>query len=111
MDATPGDKLIKMLKETESKFRVSDNCRIKFVSKSGVKLVNLLQRTDPFQMNCKSNCKPCEYAEKEGKLSICHREGVCYESKYEDCYKKCKIRVYYGDTARNVHVAINTTQT
>ena len=31
VNATPGDKLLKMLKETESRFRISDEFRIEFV--------------------------------------------------------------------------------
>ena len=43
VDATRDDKLLKMLKETEEKFKVSKNFRIKFVPKSGIKLKQLIQ--------------------------------------------------------------------
>ena len=76
VEATPDDKLIKMLRETESRLRISDKSRIKFVSKTGVKIVNLLQRKDPFEGNCKSDYKACEFAKKKGKLSHGHRSGV-----------------------------------
>ena len=104
VEATPDDKLIKMLRETESKCRISNKSRIKFVSKTGVKVVNLLQRKDPFEKNCESNCKPCESADKKGKLSNCHKSGVYYEGKCDKCDMKGLTRVYHGETARNVHV-------
>ena len=39
--ATPDDKLLKMLKETESKYIISNDFRIKYVPKAGIKLMNL----------------------------------------------------------------------
>ena len=68
-----------------------------------MKLVNLLQRKDPFESNCENNCKPCEYANKNGKLSHCHRERVNYEGKCENCG-----RVYFGETARKMHIRSNS---
>ena len=63
VEATVDDKLLKMLRETESVHKISDECRIKFVSKSGVKLKHILEKRDPFQSRCgESNCKPCESA-------------------------------------------------
>ena len=56
VEATPDDKLIKMIRHTESMHKISETQRIKFVSKSGVKLVNLLQRKDPFEQNCDYDC-------------------------------------------------------
>ena len=47
VDATPGDRLMKMLKITEEKFKISEDIRIKIVSKSGSKLINLLQNKNP----------------------------------------------------------------
>ena len=56
VDATPGDKLLKMFRETEDKYRISDECRIKFVAKSGIKLKHILVKKDPFENYC--DCKP-----------------------------------------------------
>ena len=42
VDATRDDKLLKMLKETEEKYKVSKKFRIKFVPKSGIKLKQLI---------------------------------------------------------------------
>ena len=47
IDATPGDRLLKIFKEIEDKHRVSDEDRIKFISRSGIKLENLVQERDP----------------------------------------------------------------
>ena len=39
VEATENDKLLKMLKETEDKFRIADDVRIKLVSKTSPKLI------------------------------------------------------------------------
>ena len=52
VDATPGDKLLKMIKETEAKFKIADDQRIRIVSKAGPKLVQLLERNNPFMKKC-----------------------------------------------------------
>ena len=101
VDVTPDDKLIR---HTESMHKISETHRIKFLSKSGVKLVNLLQRKDPFEQNCDHDCQPCEEANKLGVLSHCHRTGIYYEAKCVKCEKEGKNRIYHGETARNVHV-------
>ena len=66
VEATPGDKLLKMLRETEHDNKISDDCRIKFVSKAGIKLKHLLVNRDPFENNC--DCKPCESASEIGQV-------------------------------------------
>ena len=47
--ATPGDKLLKMFKETEARNFISETCRIKFVSSAGIKLKSILTRKDPYK--------------------------------------------------------------
>ena len=49
VDATPGDELLKLCRNIESQHQISDVDRIKFVSKTGTKLGNIVQRRDPFQ--------------------------------------------------------------
>ena len=71
VEATPGDKLLKSLKHIEEENKISDKDRIKFVSRSGTKLINLLQKKDPFNSQCdRNNCKPCEDRE-ENEPSQC----------------------------------------
>merc|ERR1711954_264825 len=48
IDATPGDKLLKMIKNTEEKFKIADDKRIKIVSRAGVKLINIFEKKNPF---------------------------------------------------------------
>ena len=60
VEATENDKLLKMFKETEETHKISESQRIKFVSKSGIKLKHILERKDPFSSQCIDNeCKPC----------------------------------------------------
>ena len=67
VDATPGDSLLRMMKETEEKFRISDDIRITIVSKSGYRLSSLVQNKNPARRNCgEKNCNLCEYVAKSG---------------------------------------------
>ena len=62
VDATPGDKLLKRVRETDTMYpmAISDDCRIKFVTKSGMKLKNIVQRKNPFTKTCGADdCIPC----------------------------------------------------
>ena len=52
VETTPNDKLLKLCKNIESKFKISDKERIKFVSKTGTKLGNIVQKRNPFEENC-----------------------------------------------------------
>ena len=52
VDATPEDRLLKMFKDTESKHRISEKCRIKFVTKSGIKLKNILTKNNNVKKEC-----------------------------------------------------------
>ena len=104
VDATPDDKLLKTLQNIEYKFKISENDRIKFVSKSGIKLKSLLQRKDPFDSKCNTvNCKPCENVSK-GSLSKCREMNVTYKAQCKICEERGKERVYYGETCRNLNI-------
>ena len=105
VDATPGDKLLKMLKHTEAKHRISDDFRIKFVSKAGIKLKSLLLRKHMRTKTCEeNNGNPCVISNGKGIEShICTKNRVSYFSKCATCEKLGKCRVYYGETARNIH--------
>ena len=57
VEPTPRSELINILKDTEEKYMIAPDKRIKFVQKCGTKLVQLLQKKDPLQSNCnKSDC-------------------------------------------------------
>ena len=105
VDATRDDKLLKMLRETEEQFKVSDDFRIKFVPKSGVKLKQLITKRDPFQGECNLNdCLPCASITKPlGKTSKCKLNRVVYEARCRDCANAGKERIYHGETARNLY--------
>ena len=91
-----------MLKETESIHKISDEYRIKFVSKSGIKLKHILEKRDPFQSRCdESNCKPCESATfKKHKQYACRKNRVCYEAKCRNCEIQGKDKIYQAHSVR-----------
>ena len=106
VEATPGDKLLKMLKATEDKFRIADNLRIKFVSKCGPKLVQMFHKKDPFKDTCGAHdCTPCAQARDSGdQPQNCRKNNITYMAKCVNCEKEGKQRVYYGETSRNLYI-------
>ena len=106
VDATPNDELIKLLRKTEEKFMIDKQHRIKFVSKTGTKLIHMFQNKDPFLENCEGNeCNPCAASNKHSnELSYCKTDNVCYSAKCITCDKEGKTKVYFGETARSLHI-------
>ena len=106
VDATPGDELLKMLKDTEKKHMISEDFRIKFVSKAGVKLKSLLQNRNIKGKTCNDNGgNPCVYSEGKGIQNFkCKQNRVSYFAKCKSCALQGKDRTYHGETARNLHV-------
>ena len=107
VEATPGDRLLKMLRDTEEKYKISDDYRIKFVAKSGVKLRDILQRKNPLKDKCDD--KKCNICEQniENLNGIrnhkCRKNNVVYEAKCNNCDHEGKDRLYHGETARNLY--------
>ena len=62
VDPSPKSELMKLLKETEDKHKISDEERIKFVEKAGMKAVDVMKVNDPFRKNCppEKHCLPCK---------------------------------------------------
>ena len=106
VNATPGDKLIKMFRETESKFKISDNFRIKFVPKAGVKLKHIFQSNTMKEKTCNDfDGNPCVISNGKGIMTHkCTQNRVNYFAKCQTCGFQGNNRVYYGETARNLHV-------
>ena len=106
VEATPNDGLNKMLRNTEEKFMIDKNHRIKFVSKTGSKLINIFQKKDPFQKNCDSKeCQPCENTSQGiSKLSNCKVNNVCYSATCINCDQAGRKKIYHGETSRNLHI-------
>ena len=95
-----------MIKETEDKFRISDNIRLKIVSKSGYRLSSLVQNKNPPSKNCgRIDCKLCETTAKNGMgKSLCNVNSVCYQAKCVTCEDAGKIKTYDGETARTAYI-------
>ena len=49
------DELLKLFRCIENTHKISDQHRIEFVSKSGVKLSNVVKKKNSFQMDCKDD--------------------------------------------------------
>ena len=93
VEATPDDKLLRMLKEKEHNYQI-DNFRFKFVPKSGIKLRDILQRKDPFESDIKCDCVPSNAD--QNKISKCRRKRVCYSDKCKECDLNGIEKVYHG---------------
>ena len=61
VEPTPNQELLNFLKEAERRRKISNNMIIKFIEKSGTKIIDFLRRNDPFRINCPpgSECRPC----------------------------------------------------
>ena len=105
VEATKDDKLLKMFKDTEENYKVSEEFRIKFVPKSGVKLKDLITKKDPFQDTCgASDCLPCVSMTRPlGKSSKCRLNRIVYEARCRTCANEGKERIYHEETARNLY--------
>ena len=95
-----------MLRNTESKHMISEDFRIKFVPKAGVKLKSILKRKTITNETCISkDGKPCVVSDGNGiQTHKCRQIRVNYFAKCKSCDLQEKERVYYGETANNNHV-------
>ena len=101
--ATPGGLLLKMLKETEEKFQIDENSRIKFIETSGRKYIDQLRINDPFEEKCviEEKCMTCKSNEK---VSNCKITNVGYSLICKTCKNRGKVRTYEGETCRNTYL-------
>ena len=105
--ATPGDTLLKVFKLIEVKSKISEQDRIKFVSKSGTKLSDLVKTKDPFSSLCTIlTNKPCVEG-MSSNFTSCRKMNINYEAKCNPCDLQGKRRVYIGESTRNIHVRSN----
>ena len=103
VDPTPNSLLLKMLKSTEDRHKINENCRIKFVEKSGVKYVDYLKNVNPFGENCKKE-DDCLMCRNNQKFTNCKTENVGYTIKCKLCKERQIVKTYEGETARNGHI-------
>ena len=74
------------------------------MSRSGTKLINLIQKRDPFDSQCNGkNCKPCE-DKVSNKSSNCRTQNITYSATCKLCEKEGKSKIYYGETCRNLNL-------
>ena len=87
-----------MFRETESKFKICDNFRIKFVPKAGVKLKHILQRNTMKAKTCNDyDGNPCVISNGKGIMTHkCTQNRVNYFAKCQTCDFQGNNRVYYG---------------
>ena len=104
VEASQGDSLLKTFRHIENIHRIRNDIRVKFVSKSGVKLSNILQNKE-VSKNCDDKkCIPTRMAIKEGKTIDCKKMNICYQAQCKTCDSRGKRKVYFGETHRNLHI-------
>ena len=102
VESTPNSELLKMLRNTEQKFMIDEDCRIKFVEKSGTKLINKISLADPFRNNCDdSECLACYNTPQ---YSHCRKANVGYSLVCNLCEMRGITRSYEGETCRNMYI-------
>ena len=101
VEPTPGGNLVKELRNIEEKYKISNEKRIKFVEKSGRKLVDKIRIADPFRENCKdSECLACKSATK---FKNCRKTNIGYSIQCKLCKSRGIIRSYEGESGRNLY--------
>ena len=109
VDATPGDRLLKMIKSTENQYKIAEDKRIKIVSRAGVKLVNIFERKNPFAKS-ENECD-CgltdENDRSETRTCKCRINSVSYQAKCITCESQGINKIYDGETARNLLIRSN----
>ena len=88
-----------MLKETERKNMVHENCRIRFIETSGRKYIDQLKVKDPFQSNCKPEDQKCFICSSTDKPSNCKTANIGYSIKCKNCETKGIKISYEGENA------------
>ena len=101
VEATPDSELLNALKAVEDKNRIGEDKRIKFVEKSGKKIVEAVRVTDPFRKNCEEeDCLACRNA---SKFTNCRKNNIGYTIECRKCKSKGKRKVYHGESNRNLY--------
>ena len=102
VEPTPNGELVKKLREVEEKNQISETKRIKFVEKSGIKLVHKLTRKNPFRKNCDDDfCMACK-SKPNGKFSNCRKDNIGYTIICNLCKQRGMPTSYEGESARNM---------
>ena len=94
---TPGEELLKRIREKEAENNQGRRVRFKIVGRGGVTLEQKLRRSNPWAGGrCgRERCFPCQ-GEKGGD---CWKESVCYDLWCDEC--GVKVCAYKGESGRN----------
>ena len=109
---TPGSGLAKAMKEREKELNQHSEMRIKILEKGGVKLKNLVVKSNPFKTDecLNKRCPVCKSTsvtdpvDKDQFRVSCRTPGVVYEFVCQKCLESGKISKYIGETGRPITV-------
>ena len=94
---TPKGELARRLREVETDIEKQTGNKLKIVERSGVKLIDLLHRSDPWEgKDCeRTGCILCRTKQKTGKYleQDCHRRCIVYETWCLTCESREKKRI------------------
>ena len=102
VEATPNSELLYALKKVEEKHKISsDDKRIKFVEKSGRKLIETVKVADPFRKNCEE--EDCAACRKTSAYNNCRKTNIGYSITCNKCKANGVEKVYIGESSRNLY--------
>ena len=91
-----------MLRDTDKKYMIGDNFIIKFVTKAGMKLRDILQNITPLEDKCDdTNCNIYSQTDENNKFirkPKCRKNNIVYEDKCKDCDLKGEPKLYHRET-------------
>ena len=91
---------MKMLKETEEKYKIGNCDRIKFVETAGVKYADHFKNSNPFRPTCEPEEK-CLLCKTEGNSDDCKVSNIGYSIFCKKCKEKGRQVSYEGESSRN----------
>ena len=100
---TPGSTLLKMLKQTEQKFQIGEENRIKFVETCGQKYIDYFRSSNPFNIKCKPEEK-CLLCDSSLESSNCKVSNIGYTLICKLCKDRNIKKHYHGESARNAYL-------
>ena len=103
VESTPDAELINLLRNIEETHKIDEKRRIKFIEKSGSKLINRIGISDPFRSNCEEqDCLCCQ--NNNTKFTNCRKNNVGYSIQCKTCKQESNKKITYeGETARNMY--------
>ena len=103
---TPGSQLLKLLQQTEEKYKIDEFSRIKFIETSGKKYTDFFTSNDTTNAKCtpKGTCFACDSSKRD---VDCKSSNIGYSIVCTLCKERNRPVSYEGESAHNAYICGN----